>query len=43
MYNYTIYYTPFLHMQGLVVKRIQMNDLVQKQNETKSHMSFIHT
>jgi peroxin-12 len=30
MYNYTIYYTPFLHMQRLVVKRIQMSDLVQQ-------------
>eukprot|EP01121_Diplochlamys_sp_Union-15-3_P021988 TRINITY_DN9223_c0_g1_i1.p1 TRINITY_DN9223_c0_g1~~TRINITY_DN9223_c0_g1_i1.p1 ORF type:complete len:174 (-),score=16.57 TRINITY_DN9223_c0_g1_i1:79-600(-) len=29
MYNYSNYYTPFLHLQGLTIKRLTMNDIVE--------------
>eukprot|EP01122_Echinamoeba_exundans_P007236 TRINITY_DN2175_c0_g1_i1.p1 TRINITY_DN2175_c0_g1~~TRINITY_DN2175_c0_g1_i1.p1 ORF type:complete len:359 (+),score=52.42 TRINITY_DN2175_c0_g1_i1:69-1145(+) len=30
MYNHTVFYTPFLHLQGLTVKRVSAHDLMQQ-------------
>lgn len=37
MYNYTTYYTPFLHWQGLTVKRLLMQDLVEQSRKQFSY------
>jgi len=40
MYDYTQYYTPFLHLQGLTIKRQTMSDLVRhskKVLDTQKH------
>eukprot|EP01130_Rhizamoeba_saxonica_P018822 TRINITY_DN9562_c0_g1_i1.p1 TRINITY_DN9562_c0_g1~~TRINITY_DN9562_c0_g1_i1.p1 ORF type:complete len:350 (+),score=38.45 TRINITY_DN9562_c0_g1_i1:126-1052(+) len=34
MYQYTKYFTPFLHLQGLIVERISMHDMVRQQKKT---------
>lgn len=39
MYNHTVFFTPFLHLQGLAVKRVSAHDLMQqRQREATKKM-----